>query len=159
MATYSNSQLQSYKIIGRHDLPLEERLSLQIRVAENGCWIWLGGTTSNKNGYGRVRVNGQKVLAHRASFELFIRRIPRSFTLDHICRIRLCVNPSHLIPKTQHGNILAGNSRMARLAIAQTCRKGHELSFEFYASKGRHLFRRFCPTCRTAYRQRKAINV
>lgn len=154
--SYSNSELQSYKITGRHDLSLEQRLSLQIVIVDSGCWIWQGGTTGEKSGYGRVRVNGEKTLAHRASFELFVRRVPDGLTLDHLCRTRLCINPFHLVPKSQHENILAGKGRMAQLAISPTCRNGHEFSFEFYTSKGRRLFRRFCLACRTAYRQRKA---
>lgn len=156
-APYSNSQLQTYKPIGRYDIPLAERLMMQMTVTETGCWQWRGATTTPVNGYGRVRVNGIKTLAHRASFELFVRPIPTALTLDHFCRNRLCLNPSHLIPKTQHANILVGESRMAQLAVAPTCRNGHEFSFEFYNLKGRRLFRRFCPTCRTArLRDRRA---
>lgn len=152
---YSNSQLQTFKLTGRYDLPLEQRISFQIIVSEKGCWLWRGGTTSDKGGYGRIRVNGEKTLAHRAAFELFVRPIPVNLTLDHLCRVRLCVNPSHLIPKSQHQNVLAGESRMAQSATAATCKRGHDLSFEYYSLKGRRLIRRFCSTCRIAYRQRR----
>lgn len=108
MTAYSNSQLQTYKPIGRHDIPLAERLTMQMTVTDAGCWQWRGATTAPVNGYGRVRVDGRKTLAHRASFELFVRAIPLNLTLDHFCRNRLCLNPSHLIPKTQHGNYFGG---------------------------------------------------
>lgn len=139
---------QKGSIAGRHDIPALERLSLRIAVNDNGCFVWQRGTTARENGYGRITVNGHKTLAHRFSFEIFVRTIPATLTLDHLCRNRLCINPSHLIPKTQHANILVGNSKIATLAIADKCVKGHEFSVEFYRLHGRLKFRRYCLPCR-----------
>lgn len=63
-----------------------------------GCWIW---TASKKpRGYGQfaIRVNGKNKnhYAHRLSYEIHVGPIPEGMQLDHICRVRSCVNPDHL---------------------------------------------------------------
>mgnify|MGYP001593407743 CR=1 FL=1 len=63
-------------------------------VNENGCWIWNGKPAST--GYGKTWVKGKTVNAHRYMFEKTKGQIPAGFQLDHLCRIPLCVNPSHL---------------------------------------------------------------
>jgi hypothetical protein len=59
----------------------------------NGCWIWQGG--QNDQGYGTF-FDGRTRRAHRWSFEHFRGPIPPGMPLDHLCRVRLCVNPWHL---------------------------------------------------------------
>jgi len=48
------------------------------------CWIYKA--YKNEYGYGRLRMNGKKVLAHRASWELFEGKIPEgmcpSYAID-----------------------------------------------------------------------------
>lgn len=75
------------------------------------CWIWTGNTM--KDGYTHFKVSGKTVKAHRFSYELLIGAIPDNLALDHLCRIRNCVNPSHLEPVTQQVNILRGDGRAA----------------------------------------------
>ncbi len=61
------------------------------------CWLWIGSI--NGHGYGRIGVGGKfgpAVLAHRVSYELKNGLIPNGLTIDHLCRVRACVNPSHL---------------------------------------------------------------
>ena len=38
-----------------------------VRIAESGCWIWIGGPTT---GYGRVWKNKKRMLAHRYVYML-----------------------------------------------------------------------------------------
>ena len=66
------------------------------------CWDWLGGKS---NGYGRFWVEGRLVQAHRWAYETMVGPIPEGLTLDHLCRVRYCVNPSHLEPVTLGENI------------------------------------------------------
>lgn len=146
-------------ITGRHDLPAIERLMIQVVVnPESKCWVWQGGTTKPPpRGYGRLRVDGEKVVAHRFSFESFVRPIPQGLTVDHWCRNRLCVNPFHLRPVTMPENNLIGASFAAANAALITCKKGHQFNFEFFTVRGKRNFRRFCYVCRkrqqAAYRQ------
>jgi hypothetical protein len=48
--------------------------------------------------------------------------------LDHLCRVRLCVNPAHLDPVTCGENIRRGESPNAQTAREGKCRRGHELA-------------------------------
>ncbi len=70
----------------------------------SGCWLW-AGFIHPKNGYGSYRMNGRTCGAHRASYELHVGPIPDGYDLDHLCRVRSCVNPSHLEPVTRRENL------------------------------------------------------
>lgn len=59
-----------------------------------GCWLWCG--SKNWGGYGRISMNGGPVLAHRWIYEYTIGEIPAGKDIDHVCRVRSCVNPDHL---------------------------------------------------------------
>lgn len=73
------------------------------------CWLWTGALTT---GYGRfhVAVGVPLVLAHRFAYEALVGRIPRGLDLDHLCRVRACVNPAHLEPVTRRNNLMRGNT-------------------------------------------------
>ena len=56
-------------------------------------------------GYGHITVRRPKksaVLAHRVSFEIANGPIPEGLVLDHKCRTKCCVNPTHLRAVTRH---------------------------------------------------------
>ncbi|AER25916.1 HNH endonuclease [Mycobacterium phage Cane17] len=63
--------------------------------ASDGCWLWTGSLTHN--GYGRFKVDGKMVRAHRFAYQMMIGDIPEGMELDHrhTCPKR-CVNPEHL---------------------------------------------------------------
>lgn len=67
------------------------------------CWLWTGWRT---NGYGRFTTNGKNWRAHRFAFEEMRGPIPEGLQLDHLCRVRHCVNPDHLEPVTRQQNML-----------------------------------------------------
>ena len=69
---------------------------------ETGCWNWLGHVKSN--GYGYFR-HPETTLAHRASWMMMRGPIPDGLTIDHLCRNKRCVNPSHLEPVTALLNV------------------------------------------------------
>lgn len=70
------------------------------RGHETPCWIWLGRISSD--GYARCGlVEGkEEALAHRVMFKRAGGVIPDGHELDHLCRVRECVRPSHLDPVT-----------------------------------------------------------
>lgn len=111
---------QGAALITPADLP--DRLAEKIEVEPDGCWIW---TASLRVGYGQVR-DGLRVRgAHVVVFELLVGPIAPRLQLDHLCRVRRCVNPAHLEQVTQAENIRRGDAPAARLARRTECLRGH----------------------------------
>jgi hypothetical protein len=77
------------------------------------CWEWTGG--KHKNGYGGFSFKGESVKAHRFAYHLInsnfpIKNLNHKNDLDHLCRNKLCVNPSHLEPVTNRENVIRGKA-------------------------------------------------
>src|SRR3990167_7214399 len=104
--------------------PLEKFNSSYIPVTETGCWLWERGC--NRAGYGYFSVNGKQTAAHRFSYETFRAPIPPTLTIDHLCRVRPCVNPDHLEPVPDKVNILRGDGQAARNIRKTHCNRGHQ---------------------------------
>lgn len=79
------------------------------------CWIW-SAQLNVESGYGcfwlsRDKITGKNnnALAHRVSYELTIGTVPDELQIDHLCRVRNCVRPSHLEPVTSAQNTERGD--------------------------------------------------
>lgn len=84
------------------------------------CWIWTGYTS--RLGYGIFGPGGRSVTmpAHRWSYEHFVGPVPDGLELDHLCRVRRCVNPLHLEAVTHRENCLrAVAARRPRIVEVQ----------------------------------------
>jgi hypothetical protein len=88
------------------------------------CWD-IEGTPNIVTGYVEVRVSGRRVGAHRHAYELAVGPIPVDRQIDHLCRNRACVNPSHMEPVTIRENVLRGEGPTALNARRTTCANGH----------------------------------
>jgi hypothetical protein len=86
--------------------PPIERFKRFTDVGSEDCWLWRG--TIDGNGYGRFFVSGRPVRAHRWAYEYWCGRIPRRLEIDHLCRVRHCVNPWHLEAVTHPENVRRG---------------------------------------------------
>lgn len=77
------------------------------RIQQAGeCWTWTGDRLPK--GYGRFKVDGRDLYAHRWIYEYMVAEIPDGLVLDHLCRNPPCVNPWHLEPVTTLVNNLRG---------------------------------------------------
>lgn len=84
-----------------------ERLS--IPEPNTGCWFWIG---SDANGYGKLKIDGRFITAHRVSFEAFNGPV-NGMQVLHRCDQPLCVNPEHLFLGSRADN-MADMSRKGR---------------------------------------------
>src|SRR5919108_4372047 len=81
-----------------------DRLNRKHVVDGSGCWLWTGFIM--RNGYGRLTNRlGRTALAHRLMYEETIGPIPKGMDLDHLCRVRRCINPDHLEPVPRRVNL------------------------------------------------------
>ena len=88
------------------------------KLGPQGCWLWTAYI--NAGGYGRVRWGETNLNAHRLIYRVLVGPIPEGLHLDHLCRVRHCVNPAHLEPVTPHENVLR-----AEPANRTHCPSGH----------------------------------
>lgn len=95
-----------------------ERYREEDRGYDTPCWVWL--LSENGTGYGKtVNDEGRLVLAHRHIYEQYRGPIPEGLELDHLCRVRPCVNPEHLEPVTHLENCRRGNAGRRKLTVEQ----------------------------------------
>lgn len=100
----------------------EERFWSKVNKTEE-CWLWTAAV--DKAGYGRF---GDRY-AHRYVYELKVGPVPQGLQIDHLCRVRHCVNPDHLEPVTQRENILRSPISVAAVNARKThCPRGHRYS-------------------------------
>lgn len=108
----------------------DERFVRKVRVADDGCWQWLGSLSVK--GYGHFYADRDRgvIRAHRWAYERLVGPIPEGLTLDHLCRNTSCVNPAHLEPVSSGTNTLRGDAVSARNARKTHCIRDHEFTPE-----------------------------
>jgi hypothetical protein len=134
------------------------------------CWLWTAAKGSS--GYGKfcLTIQGQgrciQLTAHRLAYEMVYGRIPCGLELDHLCRVRACVNPAHLEPVTCRENLarspLTIPSRFANgegvpnyNAMKTHCWRGHVLSGDNLYIRPKTGYRQCRECMRMHDRQRK----
>lgn len=102
------------------------------------CWEW--DAALNEKGYGLIRFDGATRIAHRVSLELAGIELIDGLVVDHLCRVRHCVNPGHL-----EQVLPAENTHRSPIAVAAIhgrkthCHRGHEFDLEntyYFKCKG-----------------------
>jgi len=124
-------------------LVLSDRWLSKVQIADNGCHLWIAVGT--KDGYGRVKLDGRMVYAHRVALVAGLGRdLAEGMEVGHVCHDRAfavgecsggvccthrrCVNPEHLEEQSRQENTLAGNTIAADRAARTHCSRGHALT-------------------------------
>jgi hypothetical protein len=124
-----------------------DRVLRMTTVEDDGCWLWRGALTH----YGYGVVNTQQKI-HRVTFEHFTGTIPDGLVIDHLCRVRHCVNPDHLEAVTFAQNVLRGDGPPAQNARRTHCKNGHELAGDnLKIIETKTGAQRRCRSCEKAY--------
>lgn len=104
--------------------PAIERLMEKVREVESGCWEWFHYI--EPSGYAKLWIDRRAVMAHRFSYEFHIGPIPDGLEIDHLCRVRHCVNPYHLEPVTTAENVRRMTAhRTPYQNLRDACPNGH----------------------------------
>lgn len=138
--------MATYQPTRRREAPAPERFWSKVHPQSNGCWMWMAGLT--RNGYGSFGLtHGNPVYAHRWAYEYLIGPIALGLTIDHLCRNRACVNPTHMEAVTLRVNLLRGEGLTAINARKTHCVNGHLFTpaSTSVEADGRH-----CRTCKNA---------
>lgn len=96
-------------------------------INTDDCWLFAG--MINAYGYGRLWdvELGVSNTAHRVIYKMWVGKIPKGYHIDHLCRVRSCINPEHLEAVTIRENLLRGDTIAARNKAKRFCKYGHEL--------------------------------
>ena len=87
--------------------PIDKRFDdLSVAEPNSGCIIWLGAL--NDSGYGRVKIRSKFRRAHIVAWEQANGPVPDGLVIDHLCRVRCCINPLHMEVVTQGENVRRG---------------------------------------------------
>lgn len=115
-----------------------------------GCWLWL--SSMKPNGYGKVEIGGRQLQAHRWSYEFYRNPIPHGMVIDHLCRVRCCVNPAHMEVVTQKQNLDRSECASATNGRKTHCNRGHALADPNLITRTQRRYgaTRECRTCTNA---------
>jgi hypothetical protein len=135
----------------------EELFWSNVQMDPNGgCWLWEGPVINSGYGQFWCQASYALVLAHRWAYEKFIGPIAKGLQIDHLCHVRLCVNPYHAEPVTRKENL--ARSPFYRGNITH-CKYGHAFTEEntyrevkWFGSQPRVIGR----VCRECHRIRQA---
>jgi hypothetical protein len=111
-------------LAGLQRQPVSARGSRQHGLVDD-CQVWTGSRIPQ--GYGRlyIAIPGAKrkskvLLAHRLAYELANGEgSANGFTIDHLCGVRLCCNPTHLEAVSHAVNVARA------FQVIEACPKGH----------------------------------
>jgi hypothetical protein len=167
-ATHINADRMPYRVVeliwvnqGRlKPMQFLDRLrEFERELGREACWPWPGKL--NHNGYALIctttaQLPGRKRCGsgHRKAYELLIGPIPEGLTLDHLCRVRHCVNPWHMEPVTNTENVLRGQSFTAKHAKKTHCPSGHP-----YSGENLRMYegRRYCRACANEFHRKNGL--
>lgn len=115
---------------------------------DSRCWLWQRPVAGE--GYAVIKVAGTNQPAHRIVYQWLVGRIPPGWVIDHLCRVRHCLNPLHLEAVTHAENIRRGLGAPAKHGRKTHCPQGHAYDVANTLQVPRSGGRR-CRQCRDSY--------
>ena len=119
-----------------------------IASGPGGCWLWI--RSKSHDGYGWASLKDKTYQAHRLVYRLICGEVNDGLVIDHLCRVRHCVNPSHMECVTPAENLL--RSELTQSGMTR-CKNGHE-----FGVIGGKVKQRRCIECRDAYIESRREN-
>ena len=125
----SLGQIQSGSRAGQN-IPLFDRVVSQFwqQVEQTpNCWLWHGRMARD---YGQICFRDHsiqyRVMAHRFAYTILRGPIPNGLTIDHLCRNKVCVNPTHMEIVTLRENSIRATPYTRTLKLV--CIRGHSMT-------------------------------
>ena len=94
----------------------------------DGCWLWRGARSSTGYAVFNAGPDARAALGHRWFYAALREPIPAGLEIDHLCRVRHCVNPWHLEVVTAQVNQRRGEGVSGKHARQTHCIHGHPLA-------------------------------
>lgn len=128
----------------KYDLAVRNKM-FQLTKRTPTCWLWVG--YKHSQGYGRLKINGKMVLAHRVAYALS-QGDPGELDVLHSCDNPACVNPDHLSlgthqdnmddmnAKGRHGSVIIPDEVVAEIRALKGVLTQQELADKFGISAG-----------------------
>lgn len=137
-------------------MSIADRLEKYSAPIPEGCHIWMAALSTD--GYAQLWANGRLRNAHILAHELANGPVPEGKQIDHLCRIRCCVNPEHLEAVSASENIKRGAGPSVTraknmLRHSDTCPHGHDRIVYYLRKDGR--VQKECLTCKAIRKQRR----
>ena len=142
-------------------LPLawRQRFVAKVNFAGNDtpigqCWEWTAAMDSD--GYGvfsplsSSHPERKMFKVHRLSHHFAAHSIPTGLVIDHLCRNRKCLRPSHIQCVSAYTNVVRGETFIAYNRAKTHCPRGHELVPGNLTMSGIIANKRICLTCNRA---------
>lgn len=140
-------------VLGDQRLP--ERFWSRVVVdTRTDCWLWTGHRS--RKGYGKITDGGTSVEVHRYLYRRLVSDEIDGLDIDHLCRVRHCVNPVHLEAVTHAENIRRGRSGAPQRERTH-CPRGHAYqgSNLYIARKADGSTNRQCRACKSLWAQER----
>ena len=91
-------KVSPYDVLNMNNLSKEQlELFKRIKLFDFGCWF-MDYIHDTRDYRGTTRFNGKKYRIHSLFYKFFGPPIIGRVDYHHICRVKACVNPAHLIP-------------------------------------------------------------
>ena len=128
------------------------RFTAKTHITESGCIEWTAAR--DRNGYPQLTLSGKSKYAHVVAYEHWVGPVPDGHEVDHLCRNRGCVNPTHLEAVTEFIN----KSRRYRPDPTKCGAGQHDWIPENWYTSGHGT--KYCKPCakakaKAAYRRRR----